>query len=100
MSENNIFKQLQTSFSLKTIASIVVKFHMEHGLTPGFQNFKIGPGQESKMAAMTKNSKNNKIHSSPEQLGKIGYKFAWNISGTLVFKIINVKEIHSRIRSQ
>ena len=39
-----------------------LKFHMEHDQTAGFQNCKIGSGQESKMAAVTKNSKNNKIN--------------------------------------
>ena len=62
MSKNNIFKQLQTTFPLKPFAPIVVKFHMKHDQTPGFQNYKIGSGQESKMAAVTKNSKNNKIN--------------------------------------
>ena len=47
----------------KTIAPIVVKFQMKHNQTPGFQNYKIGSGQESKMVAITKkNSKNNKIN--------------------------------------
>ena len=59
MSKNNIFKQLQT---IKIIAPIIVKFHMKHDQTPGFQNCETGPGQESKMAAITKNSKNNKIN--------------------------------------
>ena len=40
------------------------------------------------MAVITKNSKNNKITSYPEPLGIIGYTFAWNINGTLVFKIV------------
>ena len=33
---------------------------MKHDQTPGFQNYKIGSGQESKMAAITKNSKNKR----------------------------------------
>ena len=73
---------------------------MKHDQTPGFQNYKTGPGQESKMAAVMRRSKTTKSTSSPEPLGIIGYKLAWNISGTLVFKIIKIREIHSRIRSQ
>ena len=63
MSENNIFQQLQTTFPLKPFAPIVVKFHMKHDQTPGFPNYKIGSGQESKNAAVSKNSKKKiKIH--------------------------------------
>ena len=32
---------------------------MDHDLPPGSQNYKIGSGRISKMAAITKNSKNN-----------------------------------------
>ena len=48
-------------FYNKTTGPTVLKFHMEHGLIPGSQNYKIGLGRISKMAAVTKNSKNNKI---------------------------------------
>ena len=34
----------------KTIEQIAVKFHMKHYQMPGFQNYKIGSGQDSKMA--------------------------------------------------
>ena len=44
------------------------------------------------MAAVTKNSKNYKINFFPESLGIIGYNFAWNLSGTLVFKIKEIKK--------
>ena len=37
---------------------------MKHDQTPGFQNYKIGSRQESKMAAVIKNSKNKKINFS------------------------------------
>ena len=60
MSKNNILTTSNNFFS-KTIASIDVKFHMKHDQTPLFQNYKIGSGQESKMATIAKNSKNNKI---------------------------------------
>ena len=49
-------------FLYKTTGPTVLKFHMEHGLTPGSQNCKIGSDRISKMAAVTKNSKNNKIN--------------------------------------
>ena len=47
-------------FFYKTTGPTVLKFHMEHDLTPGSQNYKIGSGRihVSKMAAVTKNSKN------------------------------------------
>ena len=49
-------------FFYKTIAPTVLKFYMEHDLAAGSQNYKIGSGRISKMAAITKNSKNNKIN--------------------------------------
>ena len=49
-------------FFYKTIAPTALKFYMEHDLPPGSQNYKIGSGRISKMAAITKNSKNNKIN--------------------------------------
>ena len=42
----------------KTTGPTVLKFHMEHNPTPGSQNCKIGSGRMSKLAAVTKNSKN------------------------------------------
>ena len=71
---------------------IVVKFHLKCDQTPGFQNYKFGSGQESKIATITKKSKNIKSTFSPEPFDIIGYKFAWNISGTLVFKIVKIKK--------
>ena len=55
----NNFKKL---FFSKTTEAIVVKFHLKYDKTPGFQNYKFGLCQESKMAAVTKNSKNIKIN--------------------------------------
>ena len=49
-------------FFYKILAPTVFKFYMEHDLPPGSQNYKIGSGRISKMAAITKNSKNNKIN--------------------------------------
>ena len=54
----NNFKQL---FS-KTTEAIVVKFHLKYDQTPRFQNYEFGLGQESKMAAATKNSNTIKIN--------------------------------------
>ena len=44
------------------------------------------------MAVITKNRKKqqNKFCLLPEPLGIIGYKLAWNMNGTLVFKIVKV----------
>ena len=55
----NNFKQL---FLSKTTEEIVVKFPLKYEQTSGFQNYKFGLGQESKMVAVTKNSKNIKIN--------------------------------------
>ena len=48
-------------FFYKTIAPTVLKFYIEHDLAPGSQNYKTGLGRISKMAVITKNSKNNKL---------------------------------------
>ena len=73
MSKNSIFKTTPNNFISETIASIVVKFHMKHDQTPGFQNCKIGSGQESKMAAVTKN--NHKINFLSGTTGYIWLNF-------------------------
>ena len=65
---------------------------MKHDQTPGFQNCKIGSGQESKMAIVTKNSKKQQIFFFSRTIRYNGYKFVWNISGTLVFKIVKIKK--------
>ena len=49
-------------FFYKTIAPTVLKFYMEHDLPPGSQNYKIGSGRISKMAAITENSRNSEIN--------------------------------------
>ena len=56
-----------TENNYKTTGSTVLKFHMEHNLTPGSQICKIGSGRISKMAAVTKYSKITKS-TSPELL--------------------------------
>ena len=74
---------IQTSFPIKTIAPTVLKFYMEHDLPPGSQNYKIGPGRISKMTAITKNSKNNKINFFSRTAGyfwlNFGMEYQWNI---------------------
>ena len=70
-------------FFYKTIAPAVLKFYMEHGLPPGSLNYNIGSGQISKMAAITKNSKNNKINLFSRTAGyfwlNFGMEYQWNI---------------------
>ena len=70
-------------FFYKTIAPTVLKFYMEHDRPPGSQNYKIGSGRISKMAAITKNSKNNKItffSGTAEYFWlNFGMEYQWNI---------------------
>ena len=70
-------------FFYKIVASIVLKFYMKHDLPPGSQNYKIGSGRISKMAAITKNSKNNKINFFSRPDGyfwlNFGMEYQWNI---------------------
>ena len=70
-------------FFYKTIAPTVLKFYMEHDLPPRSQNYKIGSGGISKMAAITKNSKNNKINFFSRTAGyfwlNFGMEYQWNI---------------------
>ena len=70
-------------FFYKTIAPTVLKFYIEHDLAPGSQNHKTGPGRISKMATITKNSRNNKIHFFSRTTGyfwlNFGMECQWNI---------------------
>ena len=70
-------------FFYKTIGPKVLKFYMEHDLAPGSQNYKIGLGRISKMAAITKNSKNNKINFFSRITGyfwlNLGMEYQWKI---------------------
>ena len=74
---------IQTSFFYKTIASTVLKFYMEHDLPPGSQNYKIGLGRISQMAAITKNNKNNKFNFFSRTAGyfwlNFGMEYEWDI---------------------
>ena len=69
-------------FFYKTIAPTVLKFYMEHDLAPGSQNYEIGSGRIRKMAAVTKNNKNNKINFFSRTTGYFWLNFSWNINGT------------------
>ena len=69
----NNFKQL---FFSKTTEAIVVKFHLKYDQTPGLQNYKFGLGQESKMAAVTKNSKTIKINFFSGEGGRVA-RWCW-----------------------
>ena len=69
-------------FFYETAGSTFLKFHMEHDLTRGSQNCKIGSGRITKMAAITKNSKNNKINVFPRTCIfwlNFGMEYQWNI---------------------
>ena len=70
-------------FFYKTTRPTVLKFHMEHNLTPGTQNCKIGLGRISKLAAASKNSKNNKLNFFSRTTGyfglNFGMEFQWNL---------------------
>ena len=70
-------------FFYKTITSTVLKFYMELDLPPGSQNYKIGSGEISKMAAITKYNKNNKINFFSRTAGyfwlNFGMEYQWNI---------------------
>ena len=70
-------------FFYKTIAPTVLKLYMEHDLPPRSQNYKIGSVRISKMAAITKNSKNNKINFFFRTAGyfwlNFGMEYQWNI---------------------
>ena len=59
-------------FFYKTITPTVLKFYTEHDLPQGSQSYKIGLGRMSKMAVISKNSKNKKIKFSPEPLNILG----------------------------
>ena len=56
---------------------------MEHDLAAGSQSYKIGSDRISKMAAITKNSKNNKISFFSRTAGyfwlNFGMDYEWSI---------------------
>ena len=70
-------------FFYKTFAPTVLKFYMMHDLLPRSQNYKIELGRISKMAAITKNNKNNNINFFSRTAGYFWLNFSveykWNI---------------------
>ena len=67
-------------FFCKIIVPIVLKFYMEHDLAPGSQNYKIGSGRISKMAAITKNNKINFFSRTARYFWlNFGMEYQWNI---------------------
>ena len=65
---------------------------MKYDLNLGFQNYRFGVGQGSKMATITKTAKTSKSTFSPDPLDIIGYKLDLNNSETLVFFIMKKKK--------
>ena len=90
------FKSIQMTNFLKPLLS----FCMQHYQTAGLQSDKIQPGRESKMATVTKNSKTSKNYFFSRTT--IWLNFVWCIIGTFtfIFRIVKMKKILSRIRSQ
>ena len=76
-----LFKHL---FFYETTQPTVLKFHMELVLTPMSRNYEIETDRISKMAAVTKNSKDIKINFFSRTTGYIWLNFdmehLWNIS--------------------
>ena len=70
-------------FFYKNAGPTVLKFHMEHGLTPGSQNCKnckIGSGLISKMGIVTKNNKINFLSRTTGYFQlNFGMEYQWNI---------------------
>ena len=93
MSKNNIFKQLQTTFSLKPSHRLLSDFTRSMIGLQGFRIVNLGQVKNPRWPpllniAITKKN----FFFSPKPLGIIGYEFAWSISGTLVFKIVKMKK--------
>ena len=57
----------------------------------GLRIVKLGQVEIPKWPLLLKVAKTTKL-TSPEPSGVIGYEFVWNISGTLVFKIVKIKK--------
>ena len=83
MRRPSTLKKYSSIFFYEAIAPTFLKFYMEYDLAPGSQNYKIGSGRISKMAAITKNSKNNKINLFSRTTGyfwlSFGMEYQWNI---------------------
>ena len=62
---------------------------MEHDLTPGFQNYKTGSGQISKIATITENSKKITKSTFTELLNILAefcMEYQWNIGIQKIYK--------------
>ena len=92
MSKNNIFKQLQTTFSIKLLCRLLSNFTWSMIRLQGFRIINLGQAKNPRWPPLLEIAKTSKSTSSPEPLDIIGYKLAWNIDGTLVFKIIKIKK--------
>ena len=58
----------------------------------GFRIVELGQVKNPRWPPLLKIAKTTKPTSSAEPIGIIGYKVVWNISGTLVFKIVKIKK--------
>ena len=68
----------------KITGPIVLRFHLEHDLTPGSQDVKLGQVEYFRMATVTKNSKINQFIFLSRTNGCI-----WkNFNGTQILKIV------------
>ena len=56
----------------------------------GFRIINLGKVKNPRWPPLLKIAKPSKSTFSPEPLDIIGYKFDWNINGTLVFKIMKI----------
>ena len=75
-------------FFYKTIRPTVLKFHIEHDLTPGSHNCNIGSVRISKIAAVSKNrnkKKTNKINFFSRTTGYFRLNFGWLVGWLVVF---------------
>ena len=69
---STVRRSLKTTYSnIFIYKTTVLKFHVEHDLTQRSQNYKIGWGRIPKVAAITKNSKNNKVNFCSRTTGYI-----------------------------
>ena len=71
----------------------VLKITYFNNFKQGLRIVKLGQVEYPRWPLLQKKiAKTTKSTSSPEPLGIIGYKFVWNVSGILVFKIIKIKK--------
>ena len=85
----NNFKQL---FFLKPLRQLLSNFTWSMIRLQGFRIINLGEVKNPRWPPLLKIAKPSKSTFSPEPLDIIGYKFDWNINGTLVFKIMKIKK--------